>query len=143
MESRTTSRPLRIGQIAKLSEVNLQTIRYYEREGLLPHAQRLASGYRVFSTEDVRRVRFIKRAQELGFALKDIKELLSLRQSNGAGCSDVRGLARTKIADVERKTRNLQEMKRALSQLAAACPGKGPAGDCPILDSLNREGDGK
>ncbi|MEZ5398825.1 MAG: MerR family DNA-binding protein [Bryobacteraceae bacterium] len=141
MESRSAKGGLRIGQAAKLGEVSLQTIRYYEREGLLPQAPRLQSGYRVFSNQDVRRVRFIKRAQELGFSLKEIKELLSFQQSDGSGCAEVRYLARDRIAVIEQKIRSLQAMQKALSRLARACPGRGPVGNCPIIDSLNGDDD--
>jgi len=142
MESRSDTGGLRIGQAAKLGDVNLQTIRYYEREGLLPQVPRLQSGYRVFSNQDVRRVRFIKRAQELGFSLKEIKELLSFQQSDG-GCAEVRHLARNRIADIEQKIRSLQAMQKALSRLARACPGRGAVGNCPIMDSLNGDEAGR
>src|SRR6059058_2574344 len=90
---------MKIGEVAERGGVNLQTIRYYEREGLLPTPNRMASGYRVFHEDTVRRVRFIKRAQELGFTLAEIRELLSLRGKAGAGAQDVRERAKTKVAD--------------------------------------------
>ena len=131
---------LKIGQLAERGQVNLQTIRYYEREGLLPKPPRLASGYRVFSPDAVRRVRFIKRAQELGFSLKEIKELLSIRIDPESDCADVQRLARAKVADIEEKIRTLQGMKKVLGKLASACPGRGPSSDCPILESFEPEG---
>jgi MerR family mercuric resistance operon transcriptional regulator len=130
---------LRIGDVAERAGVNLQTIRYYEREGLLP-PPRLASGYRVFSDSAVRQVRFIKRAQELGFSLAEIRDLLSLRASAGAGAQDMRRRARAKIIDIEDKIRSLQAMKEALATLAERCPGCGPLSDCPILDALDEQG---
>lgn len=127
---------LKIGEVAAQGRVNLQTIRYYEREGLLPKPARLASGYRVFSSDAVHRVRFIKRAQELGFSLKEIKELMGLRLAPGATCGQVRKRAEAKIGDIEDKIRSLQRMKRALGKLTAACGGKGSVSECPILDAL-------
>src|SRR5215203_7443668 len=108
---------LKIGQVAELGGVNLQTVRYYERERLLPEPPRLASGYRVFSDDTVRRVRFIKRAQELGFTLAEIRELLTLRVDQERDSATVRALALKKITDISEKIRNLQAMKQALEHL--------------------------
>ncbi len=132
---------LKIGQLAEQGQVNLQTIRYYEREGLLAKAPRLASGYRVFSSDAVRRVRFIKRAQELGFSLKEIKELLSIRIDPASDCSGVQKLAKAKVADIEQKIRTLQAMKKVLGKLATTCPGSGPLSACPILESFEPDGE--
>jgi MerR family transcriptional regulator, copper efflux regulator len=128
---------LKIGQVAELGGVNLQTVRYYERERLLPEAPRLASGYRVFSDDTVRRVRFIKRAQELGFTLAEIRELLSLRVDHERDSGTVRELALKKISDINEKIRTLQEMKGALEHLTDRCSGQGPASECPILESID------
>ncbi|MCZ2075915.1 MAG: MerR family DNA-binding protein [Bryobacterales bacterium] len=136
-----TTTHIRIGELADQSQVNLQTIRYYEREGLLPKPPRLASGYRVFSPDAVRRVRFIKRAQELGFSLKEIKELLSIRVDPRRDCSDVQRLAKAKLADIDQKIRTLRAMKEVLSRLATVCPGRGPSTECPILESFEPNGD--
>ena len=130
---------LKIGEVAERAEVNLQTIRYYEREGLLPEPPRLESGYRMLPRDAVRRVRFIKRAQELGFSLAEIKELLSIQIDSGKDCSDVQRLARAKVADIEEKIRTLTAMKRVLGGLADACPGCGPSSECPILESIEAE----
>ena len=132
---------LKIGELAEQSQVNLQTIRYYEREGLLPKPPRLASGYRVFSSDAVRRVRFIKRAQELGFSLKEIKELLAIRLDPERDCSGVQKLAKAKVADIEQKIRTLQAMRKVLGKLATACPGRGPLSECPILESFEPDGE--
>lgn len=132
---------LKIGELAEQAEVNLQTIRYYEREGLLPKPPRLASGYRVFTPDAVRRVRFIKRAQELGFTLMEIRELLSIRIDRESDCSDVQKLAKAKLMEIEEKIRTLQAMKKVLGRLATACPGRGPSSDCPILESFAPNGD--
>ncbi len=126
-------------QLAKRGGVNLETIRYYERTGLLPKPPRSRSGYRQFSPESVRRVRFIKRAQELGFSLKEIKELLALRIAPGSTRADVRKRAEAKMADIEEKIAHLHDMKKALVGLIGACCENGPASECPILESLSVE----
>ncbi len=132
---------LRTGELAKRAGVNLETIRFYERKGLLPPPPRLESGYRSFSPATVRRVLFIKRAQELGFSLEEIKELLALRVQPGATCADIRRRAEAKILDIDAKIRVLRSIRRALSRFAASCAGRGPVGDCPILDAFDgREG---
>ena len=128
---------LKIGEVAERGGVNLQTIRYYEREGLLPEPPRLSSGYRVFPESAVRRVRFIKRAQELGFTLAEIRELLSLRIDAVGDSSQVRALARAKILDIDEKIHALTAMKGALTRVTDRCSGCGPASECPILDSID------
>ena len=128
-----------ISQLAKRSAVNLETIRYYERLGLLPKPLRSPSGYRLFSLDSVRRVRFIKRAQELGFSLKEIKELLALRVTPGTTSADVRKRAEAKIADIEEKVQTLRAMKKALAQLTATCCGETSVSECQILESLSLE----
>lgn len=130
---------LTVGELAKRGEVNLETVRYYERRGLLPKPPRSASGYRLFSPESVRRIRFIKRAQELGFSLKEIKELLALQVSAEGTSADVRERAEAKIADIEEKIRTLRAMKKALGRLTSACCGQGSVSECPILESLSSE----
>ena len=95
------------GQLAKKAGVNPETVRYYEKTGLLPKAKRTESGYRLFSEEDVKRIKFIKRAKELGFTLKEIKELLELRFENQGECQEVRKLAEEKLQDVEKKIQDL------------------------------------
>jgi MerR family mercuric resistance operon transcriptional regulator len=128
---------LKIGQLAQRAAVNLQTIRYYEREGLLPEPPRLSSGYRVYTDSMVRRVRFIKRAQEIGFSLAEIRELLSLRADGQR--NEVRAIAQAKIADIEDKMRTLKAMKTVLNRLTERCSGCGPASECPILESIDSE----
>ena len=128
---------LRSSEFARQGGINLESIRYYEKEGLLPKPPRTSGGYRVFSPDAVRRVRFIKRAQELGFSLREIKELLALRLDPDTTCADVRKRAEEKLRDVERKIADLRRMTRTLARLTAACPGRGATGDCPILESLD------
>lgn len=129
-----------IGQLARLSGAGVETIRYYEREGLLPAPPRRASGYRQYPQDALARLRFIRHAKELGFSLKDIRELLELRVAPGATCADVRKRAEAKIADVRAKIDLLRQMEHALEQLAARCKGRGPTSQCPILDALDERG---
>jgi len=130
---------LTIGKVALEGGVNVQTIRYYERRGLLPKPVRSASGYRKYSDEAIRRLRFIRQAQALGFSLREIEELLSLRMQPGTTCGDIRKRARQKIATVNAKIEELQQIRDALNKLAAACRGKGPTSECPILEALETE----
>ncbi|SRR5258708_21258696 len=128
---------LTIGALAKQAQVNLQTIRFYEREGLIAEPSRTASGYRMFSSDVVRRVRFVKHAQELGFSLAEIRELLALRVDAKTSCTEIRQRTQNKIADVQNKIRSLQAIEKALERLTAACHGNGPVSECPILESLD------
>ena len=132
-------RGLTIGRVARQAGVGVETVRFYERRGLIDEPPRRQSGYRQFPEETVRRIRFIKRAQELGFSLKEIKELLALRLDSRAKCEDVLKRAESKIAEIEDKIRSLQAMKDALAGLLEACNGRGPASKCPILESLDGE----
>ena len=137
--TRSGAEKLTISRLAQLGGVNLETIRYYERQGLLPEPPRTASGYRVFPKEAARRLRFIKRAQELGFSLHEIRELLELRIKPGAKRAEMRTRAEAKIADMEQKIQTLQAMKKTLRQLTERCDGCGPLSECPILESLDEE----
>ena len=132
-------RTLTIGRLAREGGVNLETVRYYERRGLLPRPPRSASGYRLFPADAARRLRFIRRAQDLGFSLKEIRELLSPRVSQSARSADVRRRAEAKIADIEAKIKTLESMRRTLRKLTTNCPGCGPLSACPIIESLDRE----
>lgn len=127
---------LSIGQLAKAAEVGVETIRFYERQGLIAEPPRRRSGYRQYQPDVVARVRFIRRAKELGFTLREIGELLNLRVDPDKSCADVRSLARAKISDVEAKMNELARIKGALETLARACRGKGPTSECPILDAI-------
>jgi len=130
---------LTIGEIAKRAGVHVETLRYYERRGLVQEPPRTAANYRVYPADTVRRVRFIKRAQELGFSLEEIGELLSLRAAPKARCNDVRRRAESRLADIDQKMRDLRRMKKALSALVAQCSGRGPVTDCPILEAIDAE----
>ena len=132
---------LKVGEVAKQAGVNLQTIHYYERRGLLPKPPRTGSNYRAYPEDAVLRVRFIKRAQELGFTLKEIKELLSLRAAPRTRCADVRERAEAKVQDIDGKVRTFQAMRKALTKLIGECSGSGPVSQCPILEALDSEGE--
>ncbi|MGH7629150.1 MAG: MerR family transcriptional regulator [Gemmatimonadales bacterium] len=127
---------LTIGQVAAAADVNIQTIRYYERRGLFTTPRRTRSGYRQYAEDAVTRLRFIRHAQELGFSLKEIQELLALRVRHAAACDTVERKTRQKIQLVERKIRDLDRIRSTLEQLAAACASRRPTDDCPILEAL-------
>jgi MerR family mercuric resistance operon transcriptional regulator len=131
---------LTIGHPAREAGVNLETVRYYERRSLLPKPPRSASGYRLFPSDAARRLRFIKRAQELGFSLKEIRELLSLRVSRSTTSRDIRKRAEAKIGDIDAKIRSLGSMKKALRKLTSVCEGCVHVTECPILEGLDSEG---
>lgn len=130
-----------IGQLARRTELNVESVRYYERRGLIPEPRRSESGYRLYSQEAIARINFIKRAKTLGFSLSEISELLSLRVDPESTCRMVRTRAREKTADIESKIETLQDMKRALVKLTASCRGSGPTSECPILDFLQPQAD--
>jgi len=130
---------LTIGQVAKHSGLGLETLRFYERKGLIEEPPRTDSGYRQYPEDVVGRIRFIKRAKELGFSLKEISDLLSLRVDPGTTCADVRKQTELKLTDVEEKIRALRRIKTALKKLAASCVGTGPTSECPILEALDSQ----
>jgi MerR family mercuric resistance operon transcriptional regulator len=130
---------LRIGQLAERARVNVQTVRFYERRGLIAEPERTAAGYRQYLPDVVRRIRFIKRAQDLGFSLSEITQLLDLRARSPVACEAVEGKAREKIALVETKISGLERIKRALEDLADDCAVRAPSGECPILEALETE----
>ena len=126
-----------IGRLAKQAGVNIDTIRYYERNGLIPEPVRRASGYREYELSDVKRLRFILRAKDLGFTLAEVGELLSLSADR-----DVRGVKRRaeqRLEQVEHKIKELQRVRRGLKTLIDACPGHGDLDRCPIVAALSGE----
>ncbi len=127
---------LTIGKVARQAEVGVETIRFYERERLLEEPPRSESGYRQYPKETISRLRFIRRAKELGFTLKEIKELLALRNEPGSTCEDIRIRAEAKIGDIEGKIQMLKRMKEALKKLTLACNGHSPVSECPILEAM-------
>ena len=130
---------IRIGEVAARAGVNVQTLRYYERRGLLKNPKRLPSGYRIYSPEAVRVVRFIKNAQELGFTLQEIQDLLRLREAQPRNRAKVRAMAFGKIQDVEEKTRRLRAIRKALGVLVDSCACRSKPLECPILEALDDE----
>lgn len=133
---------LTIGKLAAAAGVNVQTVRYYERRGLIIPSGRRRSGYREFTGQDVRRIRFIKRAQELGFKLDEIAELLELRADGTDGCDDVRHRAEDKIDEVAARIDDLQRLRRTLDALVATCRRRGASDPCPILAALDTQEQG-
>jgi len=125
-----------ISELAQAAGVHIETVRYYERRGLLPKPARRPSGYRAYPETMVARLRFIKNAQELGFSLAEIEKLLALRVDAVTSCVDVRRRAEVKLAEVAQKLQALQQIQAALSDLVAACAQGGPQGECPILEAL-------
>lgn len=131
---------MKIGEIARSSGLSVETVRYYEKQGLLPRAPRRRSGYREFTDDAVRRLQFIHRAKDLGFTLREIRDLLSLRVERGNTCADVRRRASAKLEEVEARIIELRRVKVALARLVASCTGEGPNSDCPFLDALGADG---
>lgn len=132
-------KPLSIGQVARRAGIGVEAVRFYERQGLIEEPPRSGAGYREYPETVVSRIRFIKRAKELGFTLKEIKELLSLRLDPTTTCADAKSRAEAKIADIEARIRSLRRMKKALVKLTAACSGRGTGSECPILEALDQE----
>ena len=128
---------LTIGQLARRAAVGVETIRFYERRGLLSEPPRRPSGYRDYPPETVARIVFIRRAKDLGFTLREIGELLDLRVRPRRNCAQVKRSADAKIADIDRKLASLRRMRRALKDLTKACEQRTPTTECPILVSLD------
>jgi Hg(II)-responsive transcriptional regulator len=127
-----------VGDLARRAGVHVETVRFYERKGVLPPPQRAESGYRLYSPEAVTRLRFVKRAQELGFTLREITALLALWEDPAATCAHVKHQAEEKLADIRRRIRALRRMEEALEALARTCSGgQRPMAECPILDALS------
>lgn len=128
---------MRIGEVAAAAGVNIQTLRYYERRRLLPQPKRNAGDQREYPAETVRLIRFIKRAQELGFTLAEVEELLRLRENRTRGRSRVQALAAAKVEDIDGKIRHLRQMRKALHVLLDSCQCAGGQLECPILEALD------
>ena len=127
---------MKIGQVAIEAGVNVQSLRFYERRGLLKPPRRRESGYREYDPEAVRLVRFVKRSQELGFTLQEVQELLRLREDQKASCTEVRAAARSKVEDIDSKMKTLRAMRRALGSLINSCTSDGSTRYCPILEAI-------
>jgi DNA-binding transcriptional MerR regulator len=136
----TKATTMMTSEVAERAGVNLQTVHYYERRELIPEPPRTAAGYRQYDPGHVARIRFIKRAQEVGFTLGEVKELLVLGAAPEASKGEVKRHAEAKLADIEAKIENLSRMHRTLQGLIAACSGEGPTDDCPILGAFEAPG---
>lgn len=128
-----------VGRTARLADVGIPTMRFYERAGLLPKPTRTSANYRLYPADAVGRIRFIRRAQQLGFTLKEIKALLELRVSPKSSCSDVRRLAGEKVTDIEARIRSLKKMRKALLKLAEQCDAGRRDSNCPLLEFLETD----
>lgn len=129
-----------IGSVARRAGVRVETIRFYEREALIEPPPRTRSGYRQYPDDAIERIRFIQRAKDLGFSLAEIRELLAMRVRSEAECEDVRQRAEAKILDIDARIRDLDAMRRVLSELTRACASGGHTGECPVLECLSRGG---
>ncbi len=133
-------RAISIGQLAKAAGVGVETVRFYERKGLLDAPPRKESGYRQYDGDAVERLKFIRRAQLVGVTLTEIQDLLALRDDPDARRADVRERAAAKVTDIDAKVRDLLAMRASLTTLLATCEGDGPASDCPIITAFRDEG---
>ncbi|MDX2288002.1 MAG: helix-turn-helix domain-containing protein [Hyphomicrobiaceae bacterium] len=131
-----TASMITIGVLSAQTGVNIETIRYYEREGLLPSPARSTGGRRVYAEDDVKRLRFLRRCRELGFSLSDARSLLSLAERDAATCAEVKTVVSKHLRDVRSKLAELRGLETALAAMETACPGSDST-DCPILDALN------
>jgi MerR family mercuric resistance operon transcriptional regulator len=138
MRAITASRSefIAIGELSRLSGVNIETIRYYERIKMLPFPQRTASGRRLYGPQDVRIVTFVRRSRELGFSLDEIRTLLRLGGPERASCREVREIAAHRLEDIRAKLADLKKLERLLARTVARCSGK-MAPECPVLDILD------
>ena len=127
------------GDAARLAGVNPETLRYYERRGLLPQPSRSLANYRLYTPETVRRLHFVKNAKRLGFSLEEIKELLELRARPGTRARAVRQKIGVKLQEIDKKILSLEAMRSTLARLHEDCEGSGPTGKCPILEALDPE----
>lgn len=132
---------MRIGEVAARTDVSIQTLRYYERIGLLPAPPRQTSGYRQYNPDALRRVHFIRRAQDLGFTLQEISDLLCFWPESARSCGAVEKRATLALARIDRKVRDLKRMRRALAQYVTACHDRPSLEECPLLNVLGADDD--
>lgn len=130
---------MKIGDLAKRAGVGIDTVRYYEREGLLPQAQRRSSGYRMYDADDIQRLRFIRRAKALGFTLPEVRDLLALSSREDGDMAAMKAVARQKLADVDARIAELTRIRDGLSALIGLCPGQGALRCCPILSAITED----
>ena len=129
---------LSIGQVAKQTGIGIETIRFYERKGLIDEPPRRESGYRQYTDDVIRQLTFIQQAKTLGFSLNEIQELLSLRSQPGVSSREIKQMAETKLDDIEQKIKMLKRMQKSLKNLVDQCPGVGPTDECPIIEALDK-----
>ncbi|WP_306253287.1 helix-turn-helix domain-containing protein [Parvularcula sp. IMCC14364] len=127
---------MQIGALSEQSGVNIETIRYYEKTGLVPQPPRSGGGRREFDEIHLKRLVFVRRARELGFSIDEVKQLIALQETPPA-CKDVYTLTEHHLADIRKKIRDLKQMERTLTGLANKCE-RGATPDCPIIEALNR-----
>jgi MerR family mercuric resistance operon transcriptional regulator/MerR family gold-responsive transcriptional activator of gol and ges genes len=132
---------LKIGELAKMMRVNIQTIRYYERRGLLTPIERMESGYRIYDEDARRRLEFIRYSKKLGFSLKETEELLRLKVSSTARCGDIKKKAEEKLLEIDKKIEVLQSIHHVLKDLIKACRSRQTTEECPILHAIDRKED--
>jgi len=126
---------MKIGELSKMTDVSIDTVRYYEKRGLIPKSVRSASGYRQYNKHDATRLKFIVQAKELGFTLDEIGQLLALRR-DGRACIEVRSVAESKAQEIDMKIQKLSRMRQTLLELAEQCEKSSDNDPCPILNSL-------
>lgn len=131
---------MRIGSVAHAAGVEVSTVRYYERRGLLAEPARTDSGYRQYEESAIERIRFVRHAQDLGFTLEEIEELLGLRVDDPSSCEAVEHATRVKLGSVDAKIRELRRLRGVLAALVRACEEKEPTAQCPVLGMLEEEG---
>ncbi|HSE40411.1 MAG TPA: MerR family transcriptional regulator [Acidobacteriota bacterium] len=134
---------IKIGELARHADVHIETLRFYERKGLLSAAKRTEKGYRLYERDDITRVRFIKHAQGVGFSLKEVMELLQLKLDRKSKCADVEMRAKHKIEEINQKIQSLEKMRIVLESLAKACKGTVPLSECPILKAFEEPSSGR
>lgn len=130
---------LNIGEVAKQTGITVAAVRFYEKQGLIDAPLRSDSGYRQYPENTIKRVRFIQNAKEVGFTLKDIGELLALRQEPGTSCTDIKLRATQKIEEVDQKINDLNRIRTALARMIIKCSGRGSLSECPILEELDED----
>ncbi len=142
-KSKLSSKHMTISELADLAGVNLQTIRYYEHLGLLPEPERSESGYRLYHSEYIEHIQFVKNSQDLGFKLEEIHDLVALRFSKKAKGADVKEFVRKKITEIDEEITKLKKQKHALEALDKSCSGDMKTSCCPIIESLKESSSSK
>ena len=130
-------KPLTIGKVSTQTGCNIETIRFYEREGILPKPQRTSGGHRIYNRTQIERIVFIRRCRELGFSMDEIRQLLSVVDQNNISCERVKEIAQHHLEDIALRIEDLRKMEYTLSELARQCSGM-DVPDCPIIDALQK-----